>query len=159
MNYRMTNMNENIVKEITTWKYGGEYSVYNTESFGDLKARNSHIVNPAKSNNYICYFNNEDKLIAYTNIMKKDNGVIFLGIGLAPEFCGKGLGKYILEHSIKEIKKRYSEGKIALQVRSWNIRAIKCYEKIGFEKLKCEVIEDHNGKKTEFVFMEYNILD
>lgn len=157
MNYKITSINEDIVKEITTWKYDGQYSVYNTESFEDLKARNANIINPTKSNNYMCYFNDEDKLIAYTNITKKDNEVIFLGIGLAPEFCNKGLGKEILKHSIEEIKIRYSEGKIALQVRSWNIRAIKCYEKVGFKKIKCEVIEDHNGKNEEFVFMEYNL--
>ena len=72
-------------------------------------------------------------LVGYTNITKKPNGDLFLGIGLAPKYCGKGLGSAILENSIEDAKNRYPGSKITLQVRSWNERARKCYEKAGFK--------------------------
>ncbi len=154
MDYIIKNMDEYILKEIISWKYEGIYSEYNMHSYEKLKERGSSITKPQNKKNYLCYFKNEE-LIAYTNVTKKENGELFLGIGLAPKYCGKGLGNEILMHSIKEAKTIYPGTKITLQVRSWNKRAIRCYQKAGFKYLKTETIKDHNGNQTEFVFMEY----
>jgi len=137
LNYIIKNMDENILNEIISWKYDGKYSEYNMDSYNDLKARNSRIVNSKNWDNYNCYFK-ENELIGYTNVVEKENGEIFLGIGLAPKFCGKGLGYGILKNTMSIIKEKYPGSKIVLSVRSWNERAIKCYEKIGFEFIdKC----------------------
>ena len=152
--YVITNMNDDIVKQIISWRYEGIYSEYNMDSYEELKARGSSILKPEKSKNYLCYFK-EDELVGYTNITKKTNGDLFLGIGLAPKYCGKGLGNSILENSIKDAKERYPGSKIKLQVRSWNERARKCYEKAGFKFIKKDVEQDHNGVLTEFAYMEY----
>jgi RimJ/RimL family protein N-acetyltransferase len=88
--------------------------------------------------------------------MKRENGAIYLGIGLAPEYCGRGIGKEILKEGIRIAKERFGECIIELQVRSWNKRAIKCYESVGFIIMKKETIKDHEGKDTEFTFMKYN---
>lgn len=156
MKYVITNMNDKILKNIIAWRYEGDYSEYNMDSYEELKSRGASILKPEKRKNYLCYFDNGE-LIGYTNVTKKENGDLFLGIGLSPKFCGKGLGEEILRNSISEAKKIYPNSKISLQVRSWNKRAIKCYEKVGFNFIKKEVIEDHNRIQTEFVFMEYNI--
>ena len=124
------------------------------DSYEDLKSRGSSITKPENSNNYLCYFK-KDELIGYTNLVLKNNGEIFLGIGLAPKHCGNGLGCDILKNSISVAKKKYPNNKIILQVRSWNKRAIKCYEKAGFKFIKKDCVKDHNGILTEFVFMEY----
>ena len=154
MKYIIKNMDENILMEIISWKYSGPYSVYNMESYEELKARDAGILKPEKSENYLCFFN-ENKLIGYTNTIKRPSGELFLGIGLAPMYCGKGLGEEILRYTIDLAKNKYPNSKITLQVRSWNRRAIKCYEKAGFSIIKIDTQEDHNGVNTEFVFMEY----
>ena len=154
MEYEIKNMNEEILKEIISWEYEGEYSEYNMDSLENLKAKGASITKPENSNNYLCYFK-KGELVGYTNTMLKKNGNIFIGIGLAPKYCGKGLGNSILKNSVVNAKNMYPNSKIVLQVRSWNKRAIKCYEKIGFRLLKKEIIKDHNGIPTEFVFMEF----
>ena len=156
MKYNITNMNTDILKEIISWKYEDEYSIYNMDSYEKLVERNSSIIKEENKNNYFCYFNN-NILIAYTKLVMKKNGDVFLGIGIAPIYCGKGLGKDILSHTIRVAKERYPNSKITLQVRSWNERAIKCYPKVGFKVTGKETIKDHNGILAEFVFMEYKI--
>ncbi len=53
-----------------------------------------------------------------------------------------------------ECKKRYSSEKIVLEVRSFNKRAIKCYEKAGFE-ITNVYQKDTLIDSGEFVKMEY----
>lgn len=154
MKFVIKNMEQDIVKQIIAWKYEGMYSEYNMDSYEELIMKNSSIINPEKRNNYLCYFENNE-LIGYTNTVLRKRGDVFLGIGIAPIHCGKGMGAEILRHSISEAKKKYPNNKITLQVRSWNKRAIKCYEKVGFSTTKIAVEKDHNNIETEFVFMEY----
>ena len=86
--------------------------------------------------------------------MKEINNKIFIGIGLKPEYCGKGNGNYFLVDSLKEIESRYPLKSIYLEVRSWNKRAIKVYEKVGFKITGVESKMDHSGVMSEFVVME-----
>ena len=55
---------------------------------------------------------------------------------------------------IKEMKKKYPERTLFLEVRSWNKRAIKAYEKIGFKVTNVVVSKDRLGNDTEFTEME-----
>lgn len=152
--YNIINMDEKTAKKIIDWKYDDEYAEYNMDSYEELKKRNASILDPQKSSNFLCYYK-AGELVGYTNTMKKANNELFLGIGLAPEFCGKGLGKDILLHTINIAKEKYPDLKIGLQVRSWNKRAIKCYQNAGFRYIKTEIVKDRNQIDTEFVFMEY----
>lgn len=156
MKYIIKNMNDDILKEIVKWKYEGEYEEYNLETYENLVARKSSITLPEKSKNYLCYFDNK-RLIGYTNLVEKENGDLFLGVGLAPEYCGKGIGKELLLDTINKAKEKYISRKIVLQVRSWNKRAVKCYENIGFKVTKVETKVDYKQNEIEYVFMEYKI--
>ena len=67
-----------------------------------------------------------------------------IGIGLKPSFCGQGHGAKIMTLLIEECKRRFSENIIALEVRSFNKRAINCYNNVGFE-IKEKYKKDFNG--------------
>ena len=140
--------------QIADWKYEGEYSVYNMPSLDEMKNKGYSILNKDKANNYICYLI-DNEVIAYVNIKDMNNKKIFIGIGLKPKYCGKGNGNYFLNDSLKEIKKRFNGYIIYLEVRSWNKRAIKSYEKIGFKIVSSEIKKDCNGNDSEFIIMEY----
>lgn len=154
MEYDIKNMDDEILKEIISWRYEDKYSEYNMDSYDKLKERGSSITKQENSNNYLCYFKN-GTLVGYTNTTLKKDGNIFIGIGLAPKYCSKGLGREILNNTIKVAKDKYPDKKIVLQVRSWNERAIKCYEKVGFKIIKKYSSEDYNGIQTEYIAMEY----
>jgi ribosomal protein S18 acetylase RimI-like enzyme len=52
------------------------------------------------------------------------------------------------------MKKRYPERILFLEVRSWNKRAIKSYEKLGFKITNTVISKDRLGNDTEFIEME-----
>ena len=71
--------------------------------------------------------------------MSLKNDKAFVGIGLKPEYCGKGYGYKILSDGMDKIIKRYPQKELYLEVRSWNLRAIKLYKKVGFVFVKNEI--------------------
>ncbi len=95
----------------------------------------------------------KDQLIAYGRIFSNDSKV-FLGIGLKPDVCGYGYGKYIVKLLIQESEKRFPNSKIALEVRQFNKRARKCYEKLNFKIKHIYEKETLMGNDT-FIYMEY----
>jgi len=157
MNYIESNMTEEYLKQIINWKYSQEYEAYNLPSYEEMKVKGFSIVEPTKWSNYICFIGDNDEVISFLNIVKQENNSIFLGIGIKPSYCGNGLGRIFLQKGIEEVKKRYGNTLITMQVRSWNKRAIKCYENIGFKITKTETEKDYKENVTEFVFMEYEI--
>lgn len=144
-------INTAAVKEICSWQYPEPYDVYNYMSFDKAAKSNSPLLKSENKDNYICFWE-DGTLTAYINIYKK-NETVFLGIGLSPDLCGKGLGKAYLKQGIQAAEKRYPDRKIWVQVRSWNLRAIKCYESCGFTQEYKEIIKDRFGNDEEFVFM------
>lgn len=58
----------------------------------------------------------------------------YFGISILKEYCNQGLGKYMLEIALEQSKKNGFE-QVELGVFEDNIRAIKLYEKCGFEKV------------------------
>ena len=147
----ITSMNLSAVKAICSWEYHEPYDVYNYMSFDEAVRNNSPLLKEESKDNYLCFWEN-NTLTAYINIYLNDSNV-FIGIGLAPNYCGKGLGKAYLKQGIETAKKRHPDREIWVQVRSWNKRAIKCYESCGFKENYKEIIKDRFGNNEEFVFM------
>lgn len=146
--YILTGMNNDAAKQISRWKYLGEYAVYNSPDFDGGKNGDS----------YLCFWDEDSNLIAYIHYSEKRNNTVFIGIGLVPDCCGRGLGRDILAKGISVAALKYPGCFIKLQVRSWNIRAIKCYLSAGFAIEKEESVLDHRGEHEKFTFMEYKRL-
>ena len=147
----ITAMNTSAVKAICSWEYPEPYDVYNYMSYDEAVRNNSTLLNSDNKDNYLCFWE-DDTLTAYINIHLKDSKV-FIGIALSPDTCGKGLGKTYLKKGIETAKSRHPDREIWVQVRSWNKRAIKCYENCGFADKNKETIKDRFGNDVEFVFM------
>lgn len=146
-------MNEEFAKQITEWIYEGDYSDYNLPSYEQCKEKKYGMTREDRWNNYIVYtINNE--VVFYSNMKEMDNNKLYIGVGLKPEYCGKGLGNFFLNDSINEMKKIYPERTLFLEVRSWNKRAIKSYEKLGFKITNTVLSKDRLGNDTEFIEME-----
>lgn len=128
----MTNrkLTEQDKKEICSWKYDGKYAIYNLPSYEEMKKLEAGFMNPLNEKNYRAFFI-DDILIGYINLAEKEND-IFLGIGVHPDFCGKGYGKKILKDTCQIAEELYPDKLLYLEVRIWNKRAIKCYEQVGF---------------------------
>jgi ribosomal protein S18 acetylase RimI-like enzyme len=51
------------------------------------------------------------------------------------ELFGKGIGKMVIKSAIENIIREKDIQKIYLNVRQDNVRAIRCYERLGFETI------------------------
>ena len=152
--YKLCVITEEMAKEICTWNYPNEYSVYNLSDWDTSVQFNLELTIKEKRELEYVGFLLLDELIAFGRIFQNDP-IVFIGIGLKPSYCDKGQGKYILKMLITEAKKRFTiTNKIALEVRCFNYRAIKCYQNIGFkiEKQFCKTIFNENVK---YFYMEY----
>lgn len=66
--------------------------------------------------------------IRFVNILEKKEEV-FIGIGVNPDLCNKHYGQRMLLITYEISKKLYPNKPLYLEVRTWNIRAVKCYQK------------------------------
>ncbi|PGM91377.1 GNAT family N-acetyltransferase [Bacillus cereus] len=73
-----------------------------------------------------------------------------------PLFLGKGIGTKLVQAAITYIMKEVGAEAIAMDPKVNNERAIKCYEKCGFKKVKIlKEHELHEGKLEDCWMMEY----
>lgn len=124
-------LTESEKQEICSWRYEGEYAVYNLPPYEVMKEIQIAFMNPERERDYMAYYHN-DILVGYTNIREKETDV-FVGIGVKPDMCGRGYGQLILKEVHRISKELYPNKPLYLEVRTWNERAICCYQKSGFE--------------------------
>ncbi len=112
------------------------FEEYNFPKFSDLELKNWYY---SKTNNRnrknFSIINENDNMIGYLTIrkIKKIRKKAIFGIVIDPKFINKGYGtesiKLFLKYYFDELKMRV----LILQVAKFNKRAIKCYQKCGFE--------------------------
>ena len=98
--------------------------------YEEQKKRGFGFANPQ---NRLYSFHDGTKLVGFINLFEEETEVFF-GIGVSPKDCGRGYGQQMTRKAC-EISQRLFAGKpIYLEVRTWNTRAVKCYEKAGFRR-------------------------
>lgn len=117
-------------REVCSWHYDGEYRIYDLPSYEEMKERKIGFLNPEKEKNFRVFLDG-DTLVGFVNILEEEKEV-FIGIGIAPDLCGRGYGCKMLVETYRISQKLYPKKPLYLEVRSWNLRAVKCYEKAGF---------------------------
>ena len=154
MDLRLEILTEDHARKICHWKYEGIYSIYNFPDWGTLnKQRWGITIEEKRKNEFTALIDEGNNLCGYIRFIENKDFVL-VGLGLKPSLCGQGLGNIFMELLKSECKKRYSNKRIALEVRSFNKRAIKCYEKAGF-KITDVYKKDTLMGSDEFIRMEY----
>lgn len=129
-------------KQICRWKYEGQYAVYDLPPYEEMRSGKLGFANPSREQNYLAFFEKE-MLVGFVNILEEDREV-FIGIGVNPELCGRGYGRRILQHAYRISKERYPDKPLYLEVRTWNKRAVRCYQSAGFQ-IDGEAFEQTTG--------------
>lgn len=155
MKFILNNLSEEDAKEICSWKYGGEYTVYNYPDWSVAAAQKWGITDENKRRNeFKTVIDENGELAGYFRMI--DSGTYVLaGVGLEPSVCGHGHGNELMKLLKEECLKRYKGRKIVLEVRSFNKRALKCYEKAGFKAVDSYEKNTLTGP-SKFIRMEYN---
>ncbi len=113
---------------ISEWKYDGDYAIYNSLPYEEQVKKQRGFANP-KNNFYS--FTEGERLIGYINLIEREADVSF-GIGIDPALCDQGYGQKICRQALGLSQKLYPGKPVHLEVRTWNTRAVRCYEKAGF---------------------------
>ena len=115
-------------KRIAQWAYPGEYAIYNMPAYAEQKRRGFGLANPE---NHFYSFYDADRLVGFVNLNEEQDRVFF-GIGAAPEACGQGYGQQMTRLACALSGELFPGKPLYLEVRTWNKRAVRCYEKAGF---------------------------
>ena len=59
-------------------------------------------------------------------------GHVELGVGMKPELCGQGRGRMLMALALAKILETRGCTTVNLAVRTFNTRAVRCYERAGF---------------------------
>jgi RimJ/RimL family protein N-acetyltransferase len=99
----------------------------------------------------------EDKLIGFVVLfnLKWNNGTATLAIGIGePDFRGKGYGSDALHLTLGYAFRELNLHRVGLTVISYNARAIRAYEGVGFERegVRREAIH-RDGKRYDEIMM------
>ncbi|MCM1989004.1 GNAT family N-acetyltransferase [Oceanirhabdus seepicola] len=167
MKFKFVPMNLEYAQEmIQNWKYDGEYHIY------DYKNEEEFLLEKETWGlGKFAVLNEEDKLIGELNIEffkegeedSEDEGYVehevvknnpqniyemWMGWGLNPKLCGKGHGKKFVSQCIDFAVKEYDyKGEfVRCGVAAFNERAIKVYERVGFETFHIHEGEIANEK-------------
>lgn len=127
--FQVKKMNEFEAKIITSWIHISPYDCYNYPSWKYMSSQNWFITDEIKRGKIAYSVYKNSNLVGGIYLIKSENDYL-LGLDLKPEFCGKGLGKTILNLSEKILQ--HEKNDLVLKVREFNKRAIKCYLNYGF---------------------------
>lgn len=141
--------NEKDAKEIVDWKYEGIYSFYNNDKTEAKKQWASNIHN--EKDTYVIY--DKQNLLIGNCCFEFDEDSITFGVQMRPDMTGKGLGTEIVKKILDFGREKYYLKKIELLVAKFNKRAIRIYEKLGFNVID-EFIWNVNDEEKEFIAMK-----
>ncbi len=163
MNYTFVPMNEKYAAEIVnTWKYENEHSVY------DYSNEAEHMLDTeAWGNGIFAVLNQEGELVgelsieffdekgdytAYAEFGNKaliNQRELWIGFGMRPDLIGQGRGAGFVTACVEYAVERYQyRGEyVRLGVALFNQRAVKAYEKAGFQ-----IFERTNGTINDKTF-------
>ena len=139
----------------------GQYEIYCLFNFGEennkiikLKKEsdvdNEKVIKLRKKNNA------EKKILGYIVFYGTIENTDIFEIAIKKEYQGQSFGEKLLKESMEDIVKKningnFSKNKFMLEVNEKNVKALKLYEKIGFERIS--VRKNYYGKNENAMIM------
>ena len=76
------------------------------------------------------------------------------------DYWNKGIGTELVRTMVEYLIDKKGADRIVMDPQTWNERAIRCYEKCGFKKVKLlPKHEWHEGEKRDCWLIEYKVLE
>ena len=139
----------------------GQYEIYCLFNFGgennkiiklkkESDVDNEKVINLRKNNN------TEKKILGYIVFYGTIENTDIFEIAIKKEYQGQSFGEKLLKESVEDIVKKninrnFSKNKFMLEVNEKNVKALKLYEKIGFERIS--IRKNYYGKNENAMVM------
>lgn len=114
---------------VARWQYEPPHNCYNCPPWAEMVTVGWGLTTEEGRWQMRAVLSEDGELVGYLRASPAAGGVR-LGIGLAPEACGQGIGKKALALFFQELADK-GVSAISLEVQSFNRRAIGCYEHMG----------------------------
>jgi RimJ/RimL family protein N-acetyltransferase len=160
MQFIFSPMNEADARTIKTWRYEGPYVVYNIDNDLDDLAELLDQRSP-----YYAVRNEQGELIGFFvfgtsaqvgNVdvpgLYSEKNTITIGLGMRPDLTGKGLGLAFVNAGLDFAREQFRPDYFRLFVLAFNERAIRVYERVGFQHVRVFVQRNIHGER-EFLEM------
>lgn len=158
MKFSIGQMNCGVAMEISKWIYEEPYSMYSMDG-------SDSCINEFLNGFYLYACDEDSNLLGYFCFGQSaqvpvgnqfgvytDDDIIDIGLGIKPDLCGQGLGFEFLSYGLEFAQNNISGKGFRLTVASFNERAIKIYERIGFKKFN-SFIRISESEEMEFWVM------
>lgn len=153
MHFTFKPMDEADARAIQAWRYEGPYSVYNQDDDdGGIPAmldRRSpyYAVQDDKGEliGFFCFGSSAQVWDSGEPHLYSENNTITVGLGMRPDLVGKGLGLAFVNAGLAFAKEQFKPDYFRLFVLTFNERAIKVYERAGFQRVGIYVQHTKQG--------------
>ena len=127
------------------WHYDGQYAFYDMKN--DHEDYDEIISPQLRKNNYFQVLDTNDNLVAFFCLDpdKEKKEQVEVGLGLAPDLTGRGLGSEFMSVIENYVKNNYDYQVIILAVADFNLRAIKVYQTAGYVQTGTEMVHSNGG--------------
>jgi len=145
-------MNQKDAEVISNWRYDGPIAFYNAEiDHEDLQ----ELLDPRRRGYHYYSAFDGDRLAGYFSFhYERETRITTVGLGLAPNLTGKGLGGIFVKKGLAFGVKTFPGTSVfKLSVAAFNKRAVKVYEEAGFRLIGKSFMEI-NGGVYRFLHME-----
>lgn len=133
-------MTEKVARSLASWTYPQPYTLYSMdgseECISDLMNGDYFYVKDEANHliGFVCSGNSARVPGGFEIGIYNDRDIMDVGMGLRPDLTGKGLGSEFLKQTIQFMSTRFDKSIFQLVVAAFNERAIKAYERAGFQQ-------------------------
>jgi [ribosomal protein S18]-alanine N-acetyltransferase len=147
--YSFRAMDDADAREVADWRYEPPYDFYDPdadpEDLAELQSTER------RRDAYFSARDDSGQLVGYFQFEQEDE-VVEVGLGLRPDLTGRGLGLEFVLAGLEFARRRFQPRGFSLSVATFNERAIRLYERAGFQR--GEIFVHHtNGADYEFLAM------
>jgi ribosomal-protein-alanine N-acetyltransferase len=145
MRWEFTEMSRSAADTISKWQYEEPYDFYDmsldAEDLSQFMTQDAWRFGDLGEERFVAV--NADGQLAGFFSYAGSPRLCTIGLGLAPELTGRSLGEEFVEAGLAFARERWAVSKFRLEVASFNDRAIKVYERVGFTRQR--VLERKSG--------------
>jgi ribosomal-protein-alanine N-acetyltransferase len=167
MRFTFTPMSEADAHTIYMWRYDGPYATYNLNSGDGDQEPGAELLAELldRRSPYYSVRDERGELVGFFNFgtsaqvrdseepgIYTDERTVDIGLGMRPDITGKGFGLAFVNAGLDFARQTFAPARFHLYVYTWNERAIRVYERAGFQRERISVVRNIHGEH-EFLEM------
>jgi RimJ/RimL family protein N-acetyltransferase len=137
-------------RELAGWRYDPPYDFYDLASDPHDA---EEMRDPQRRHHFRAVVGDDGLLDAFW-YFDRSGDVVEIGLGLRPDLTGRGLGEEYVRAELDYARRLWAPSLFRLYVTTWNRRAIRLYERLGFRETGRETRSFELVGEHEFLQME-----